>query len=429
MPQFTYAAVDPSGKTFRGELVEADQWRALERIKAMGLYPTQVRVQRGPSAKVDHRTVPKAEQHGHALPWWRRRSISRRALADFTRELATLVESGIPLVRGLQAITRQEKNLALVGVLRQMIGDIEGGLQFSEALSKQPRIFNPLYINLCVAGEQGGALDAALNRLADLLERTEQLKAKVTAAMFYPAAVLLVAAGIIVLLMVAIVPQFQQVFTDMSGGQSLPEFTLFVLGISQALRTHGVLLAAAVLLLPVFYSWAVRFQSVRRWIDQFKLTVPIFGKLYHLVALTRFCRTLGTLLQNGVPVLQCLTIVRESAGNCIVAQAIDRIHAAIQEGEAFTPIMDGIPLFPATLVSMVDVGEQTGTLPSMLGKAAEKYDARVDHAVTGLTALIEPIMIIILAVIVGSIVIAMFLPLIRLMQTGFDDHGGVDPSA
>jgi type IV pilus assembly protein PilC len=183
-----------------------------------------------------------------------------------------------------------------------------------------------------------------------------------------------------------------------------------------------LLIAGIVVVVPVAFRLACRWHGVRLWTDWLKLRLPIFGKLFHLVALTRFCRTLSSLLQNGVPVLQALTIVKQLTGNAILAQAVAQIHAGVKEGEAFTPLMDGLPVFPETLVTMVDVGEQTGALPGMLAKVAENYDDRVDRTVTGLTALIEPILIVFLAVIVGSIVIAMFLPLIRLMQMGFDSQ-------
>jgi type IV pilus assembly protein PilC len=425
MPDFTYAAIDQQGKTIRGHLDVADQVRAIERLKEMGLFPTQILPhpsEAAASRSKSHLFKDRPESPG----WWHRQHLSQRGLADFTRELATLIGSGIPLVKGLRAIARQEQNKSFAATLHQIVYDIESGSQFSEALKSQPRIFERLYVNMCVAGEQGGALDMALTRLADLLERTERLKGKIIAAMFYPVAVLLVAAAIMALLIIWIIPQFQQVFSDISGGRPLPSFTLFILGISHAIRTHLFLLLGIGIVVPFAAKMACRYQRVRFWVDWAKFELPIFGKLYRLMALTRFCRTLGTLLQNGVPVLQALVIVKEMTGNSILAHAVDQIHSAVKEGESFTPVMDGNRVFPATLVSMVDVGEQTGALPDMLTKAADNYDDRVDNTVTGLTALIEPIMIVILAVIVGSIAIAMFLPLIRLMQIGFDDHGAGD---
>jgi type IV pilus assembly protein PilC len=417
MPDYAYAAVDRQGKTFRGNLEETDQSRAIERIKEMGLFPTQV----SPRSERSAPQPTNSSARPQSPPWWRAGRLSPRHLAEFTRELATLVEAGIPLVRGLRAIVRQEKNVSFQATLSQVVYDIESGSQFSEALLNQPRQFKRLYANMCMAGEQSGALDTALARLADLLERTERLKGKVIAAMFYPAAVLLVATAIIALLMIVILPQFQLIFSDLGNGQPLPQFTLFVLGLSQTIRSHALVLLGLAITMVTAVKLACRYPVARLWVDKVKLALPIFGKLYHLVALTRFCRTLSTLLQSGVPVLQSLNIVRETTGNSVLARAVDQIHTAVKEGEAFTPIMDAVPIFPATLVTMVDVGEQTGALPDMLAKAADNYDERVDNTVTGLTALIEPIMIIFLAVIVGSIVIAMFLPLIRIVQVGFDD--------
>lgn len=425
MTDFTYVAVDQTGKTCRGQLREADQIHAIARVKEMGLFPTQL--SSSPTKPTSSKGY-RCENRPENVSWWRRRRLSSRHLADFTRELATLIESGIPLVRGLRAVARQEKNHSFKVALHQIAYDIEGGSQFSEALQNQPKLFKALYVNMCAAGEQSGALDTTLTRLADLLERTERLKGKVKAAMFYPIAVLVVSVCIMALLMIWIIPQFELIFADLSGGRPLPDFTLFVLGISRTVRDHALWLVGLGMSVLFVTRWACKFRGFRFRVDGVKLQLPILGTLFQFVVLTRFCRTLSTLLQSGVPVLQALTIVKETTGNTVLAHAVDKIYVAVKEGESFTPVMDGLKIFPSTLVSMVDVGEQTGALPSLLSKAADKYADRVDNAVAGLTSLIEPVMIVFLAVIVGSIVIAMFLPLIQIMQFGFDSQGGGDSS-
>src|SRR5260221_8410997 len=266
------------------------------------------------------------------------------------------------------------------------------------------------------AGELGGVLEVVLSRLADFMEKAQKIKSKVIAAMFYPVAVLCVAVVILAVLMVWVVPRFKEIFKDMLPGDKLPSFTRFVLGISDAIAHHFIYTSIGMILFVIAFMWFIRTRFGRRLFDKFKLNMPVLGSVINKVAISRFTRTLGTLVSSGVPILQALTIVKETSGNVIIGSAVGAVHESVKEGETITAPLEASNVFPPMVISMVDVGEETGALPEMLLKIADNYDEEVDNAVSAMTSLLEPIMIIFLAVVVGSIVIAMFLPLITLMD-------------
>jgi type IV pilus assembly protein PilC len=268
------------------------------------------------------------------------------------------------------------------------------------------------------AGEIGGVLEVVLRRLSEFMEKAQKIKGKVIAAMFYPCAVITVATGIMAILMIIVIPKFKDVFSGtLTGGKELPQFTQIVLSISDAIRLHIVRTLIIAVIAFILFQIIVHTKVGRRLFDQFKLKIPILGPVISKVAISRFTRTLGTLVSSGVPILQALTIVKETSGNVVIAQAVSDVHESVKEGETITAPLEASRVFPPMVVSMVDVGEQTGALPEMLMKIADSYDEEVDNAVASMTSLLEPIMIVFLAVIVGSIVIAMFLPLIDLMNT------------
>jgi type IV pilus assembly protein PilC len=294
---------------------------------------------------------------------------------------------------------------------------IEGGSTFSEALAQHPKVFKRLFVNMVKAGEIGGVLEVVLRRLSEFMEKAQKIKGKVIAAMFYPCAVIVVATTIMGILMVFVIPKFKEVFAgSLMPGHSLPGFTLFVLGVSDAIRLHIVRTLIILILLFILFQFAIHTKVGRRIFDQFKLKMPVLGPVVSKVAISRFTRTLGTLVSSGVPILQALTIVKETSGNVIIAKAVSDVHESVKEGETITAPLEASRVFPPMVISMVDVGEQTGALPEMLLKIADNYDDEVDNAVSAMTSLLEPIMIVFLALIVGSIVIAMFLPLIDLMN-------------
>jgi type IV pilus assembly protein PilC len=283
-------------------------------------------------------------------------------------------------------------------------------------LAQHPRIFDKLYVNMVKAGELGGVLEIVLTRLAEFQEKSQKIKGKVLSAMVYPLVVLVIAAAILTFLLIFIVPKFQQIFQDALPGKPLPGVTLFVIGCSNLLVTQWYLVLAAIALTVFGYKTLSSMPAGVLFLDQVALRIPVFGDLTSKTAISRFARTLGTLISSGVPILQALNITRDTAGNLVVANAINKIHDSVKEGESVVGPMESSSVFPPMVTSMVQVGEETGQLPDMLVKVADVYEAEVDNVVTGLTSILEPIMIVMLAVIVGTIVIALFMPMVGLIQ-------------
>src|SRR5271170_3478891 len=431
MPKFSYVALDAHGKETKGTIEVASQNEAITRVKEMGFFPTKIAEA---SEKIKEKKfgrkvkgAAKSGKKGVALnlnikiPFLSGR-VKPKVLTTFTRQLATLVDAGLPLLRGLRVLEKQERNATLKRILGELALAIEGGSTFSEALAQHPKVFNRLFVNMVKAGELGGVLEVVLKRLAEFSEKAQKIKGKVKAALFYPIAVLIVAVGIMILLMCFVVPKFKDVFAGM--GFKLPWFTLFVMGVSDIIKNNILMTAGVLALLVIIFLLFIKTNFGRHLWDKFKLHMPALGPVISKVAISRFTRTLGTLVSSGVPILQALTIVRETAGNVIIANAVNKIHESVKEGETITAPMEGSGVFPPMVVSMVDVGEQTGALPEMLMRIADDYDEEVDNAVAAMTSLLEPIMIIFLAVIVGSIVIAMFLPLIAMIGNLSGDSSG-----
>jgi type IV pilus assembly protein PilC len=415
MSNYSYVAVDPRGLEMRGVLEVSDQNEALRRIKEMGLYPTKVlqeRRERSGGRKQSSVKRGRRLAARSAIRFSLGGKVKPAILSVFTRQLATLVEAGMPLVRGFRILQEQETNPRMKEVIGELLFQVEGGIAFAEAVGAQPKVFNKLYVNMVKAGEIGGALEVTLARLSEFLEKAQRIKGKIVGAMFYPCAVLTVAMAILAVLLVYVVPQFKAVFEGLGTGQTLPAFTRFVFDLSDSARQHAPLFAVAAVAAAVLFRLALRTKPGRWSFDLFKLTFPGVGPVFKKAAIARFARTLGTLVSNGVPILQALTIVKETAGNVVVADVIGRVHENVKEGEPIAPTLKASRVFPVMVAGMVDVGEQTGALPELLLKVADNYDQEVDTAVGAMTSLIEPVMIVLLAVIVGSIVIAVFLPII-----------------
>ncbi len=426
MPKYNYVAMDSHGKETRGTLEVSSQNEAIGRVKEMGLFPTKI-------VELDkEKPDKKAGKAAGGKPAGKKKKgagsininipglsgkVKSKVLTTFTRQLATLVDAGLPLLRGLRVLEKQERNPTLKNIIAELALSIEGGSTFSEALAQHPKVFNRLFVNMVKAGELGGVLEVVLNRLSEFMEKAQKIKGKVIAAMFYPVAVLVVAVAILMVLMIKVIPSFEQVFVGMGEGRPLPAFTRLVLGISRAVKDHILIsLGVAAVFIILFVLFKKTKFGRHAW-DKFKLKMPVVGPVVSKVAISRFTRTLGTLVSSGVPILQALTIVKETAGNVIISNAVHSVHESVKEGETITAPLEASGVFPPMVISMVDVGEQTGALPEMLLKIADNYDDEVDNAVAAMTSLLEPIMIVFLAVIVGSIVIAMFLPLIDLMNT------------
>jgi len=437
MPKYNYVAMDAHGKETKGTLEVASQNEAIGRVKEMGLFPTKiVEVDKAKEKEKagDKKVKPaKGAKGGKGkkgagsinikIPGLSGK-VKSKVLTTFTRQLATLVDAGLPLLRGLRVLEKQERNATLKGIIGELALSIEGGSTFSEGLAQHPKVFNRLFVNMVKAGELGGVLEVVLNRLSEFMEKAQKIKGKVIAAMFYPVAVLVVATAILIILMVKVVPSFKSVFEGMLEGSQLPAFTRLVLGISEMVKDHIVYTMIIIIVFVVIFNLFVRTKFGRLLWDKFKLKMPVIGPVISKVAISRFTRTLGTLVSSGVPILQALTIVKETAGNVVVSNAVGSVHESVKEGETITAPLEASGIFPPMVISMVDVGEQTGALPEMLLKIADNYDDEVDNAVAAMTSLLEPIMIVFLAVIVGSIVIAMFLPLIDLMNRVGESGGG-----
>ena len=430
MPKYSYVAMDAHGKETKGTLDVGTQNEAIGRVKEMGLFPTRIVEIEKVKEKPERKAKPgKAGKKGGGMninikiPGLSGK-VKSKTLTTFTRQLATLVDAGLPLLRGLRVLEKQERNPTLKNIISDLALSIEGGSTFSEALAQHPKVFNRLFVNMVKAGELGGVLEVVLTRLSEFMEKAQKIKGKVIAAMFYPVAVLIVATGILIILMVRVVPSFEQVFIGMAEGAQLPAFTRLVLGISRAIKDHILVTMGGLAVFVVLFMLFKRTKFGRRIWDKFKLKMPVIGPVVSKVAISRFTRTLGTLVSSGVPILQALTIVKETAGNVIVGNAVGAVHESVKEGETITAPLEASGVFPPMVISMVDVGEQTGALPEMLLKIADNYDEEVDNAVAAMTSLLEPIMIVFLAVVVGSIVIAMFLPLIDLMNRVGGSEGG-----
>ena len=426
MPKYNYVAMDARGKETKGTLEVTNQNEAIGRVKEMGLFPTKIievdKIKGKSDKKVKAKPAKKAGRKGAAMnltiniPGLSGR-VKSKVLTAFTRQLATLVDAGLPLLRGLRVLEKQERNATLKKIIGDLALSIEGGSTFSEGLAQHPKVFNRLYVNMVKAGELGGVLEVVLTRLAEFMEKAQKIKGKVVAAMFYPVAVITVATVIMGILLTVVIPRFKEVFAGLGEGRPLPKFTRIVLGISAMVKDHFIYTMIGVIAFAILFSLFKRTKFGRHAWDKFKLKVPVLGPVVSKVAISRFTRTLGTLVSSGVPILQALTIVKETSGNVIVGNAVSAVHDSVKEGETITAPLEGSGVFPPMVISMVDVGEQTGALPEMLLKIADNYDEEVDNAVAAMTSLLEPIMIVCLAVVVGSIVIAMFLPLIDLMNT------------
>jgi len=424
MARFNYVALDARGQEASGLLEAASSSAAISQLRQSGYFPTSVieeaiissdgKEARGRTATVARTTKPRAKK---GIVLFQRRKVKSKILMVFTRQLATLIDSGLPLLRSLNVLAKQERDKVMKKTIDKLADSVQSGSTFSDALALHPKIFNNLFVNMVKAGEVGGVLELVLTRLSEFQEKASKIKNKILSAMVYPIIVLTMAMGILVFLLVFIVPRFQVIFQDLLGDKPLPPVTRFVLGVSDFMQHQGLVLFGAVVAIVVIYNFVGSTRRGRLAIDNLKLRMPLFGNLNRKTAISRFARTLGTLVTSGVPILQALNITRETAGNAAIALALGRVHDSVKEGESIVQPLEASKQFPPMVVSMVDVGEETGKLPEMLLKVADVFDDEVDNAVAALTSMLEPIMIVFLAVIVGTIVLALFTPLISIITT------------
>lgn len=442
MPTFQYEALDEAGKPQKGSISAANSEEAIARIRSQGFFPTSVREQKVKKTKSSGGGGGGGGGAGGGgggggggkKKNWTELSITiggvgNKQLTAFTRQLSTLQDAGLPILRSIAILEQQQKPGLLKDSLSEVHEDISSGATLSDSMAKHPRAFNHLYTKMIAAGEVGGVLDLILQRLAEFLEKAAKLRARIISAMIYPAVVISVATVILLGIMIFIVPKFTEIFDDFDV--ELPGLTVFLINFSRWLG--GPLLgengnpdqlipgALWFVLSPLIIYFGMKL--IRKTgpgkvtTDWTMLHLPVVGGLIAKSTIAKFTRTLGTLVNAGVPILDAINITSETTGNFIYARALQRVHASVRQGESFAEPLREAKVCDALVVNMIDVGEETGDLDKMLLKIADNYDEEVDVAVASLVSLLEPVMVVVLGVMVGFIVIAMFLPLIKLMQS------------
>jgi len=419
MPRFAYSAIEQrTGREMSGRLEAHSREAAASQLKRRGFAPLQIK----PS---EVRTVENAEPYSakSILPQKKKtafilgRIVGSKEMAVFTRQLSSLIKAGMPLLRSLEVLARQERNKHFRPIIATLANQVRGGGTFSEALQQHPKVFDRLYVNMVRAGEVGSMLAVVLERLAQFQEKAVRLSGRIRAAMTYPCIILLVAVGIVAALMVFVVPKFETIFSTTLKGQALPFLTQVVVAASTFLKAHALLAVGLIAAVAVSLRFAAKSKCGIRLLDTLSLRIPVVGDLLRKAAIARFARTFGTLLPSGVPILDALRIARDTSANVRIAEAITLVHDRVKEGDSVAAPLRATRVFLDMVPSMVEVGEETGALPEMLIRIADNYDDEVDNSVNALTSLIEPMMIVLMAVMVGTIVIALFLPIVRIIQS------------
>ena len=415
MPTFQYEAMNNVGQPMKGNVDAASSEDAISKIRAMGNFPTKIRESGGKGASKVKKKGPRAA--AASRPTTRRVGhVKVKLLTQFTRQLSTLQDAGLPILRSLRILQEQQKPGPLRVAIRLVAEDVESGLSLSESMGKYPRAFDRLYVNMVRAGELGGVLDLILQRLAEFMERTEALRRKIIGAMIYPVAVIFFALVIVMGLMVFVVPKFKQIFSEQ--GDDLPAITASLLGFSEWIMGGGWLWIIG---LPVGIVMATRILRTTEggslFLDQVKLKIPVLGAITGKSCIARFSRTLGTLLSAGVPILDALAITADTAGNEVYTRALRKVRESIREGESIAKPLRQARVVDSMVTNMIDVGEETGELDNMLTKIADNYEEEVEVMVSGMVSLLEPVMVITLGGIVGYIVVALFMPMVAMMDS------------
>ena len=411
MPVFKYEALDSQGVAIKNEIEALSQKEAVSKIRNMGYFPTKVHT-RGVAKKTAAKAVARPKRRRGAGG-----KVKVKYIAQFARQLSTLQDAGLPILRSLRILQDQQK----AGTFKKVIGyvgdDIEGGSTLSEAMGRCPRAFDRLFVNMVAAGETGGVLDLILSRVADFMEKAQKLKARVKSAMVYPCVVLGAAFTILLMLMWKVIPQFETVLTEMTGGVPLPKITRVVLAIADWIATQygWVFLLATPFAIIFLLRLMKQFRPGRLVLDTIKLKLPVLGQLSSKIAVTRWTRTLGTLIGAGVPILDAINVTRETAGNEVFSNMLGNVHNSIRQGDTFAGPLRQSKTADLIVSNMVAVGEETGDLDKMLLKVADNYDEQVDVLVASLMSLLEPIMILMLGAVVMIIVLSIFLPMITII--------------
>jgi len=399
MPTFAYEGRTRQGQVKKGVIEAATEAAAMMQLRAQSIIPTSVRPKTARSFELN----------------FMKKKVTTRDLVVFTRQFATMIDAGLPLVQCLDIQAEQQQNKTFGETLARVKADVEQGSTFAESLGRHPRTFDELYVNLVTAGEIGGVLDTILNRLSAYLEKADQLKRKVKSAMVYPTTVMVVAIGVLTLLLVKVIPVFEKMFADFGG--ELPAPTQMVINVSNWLQAYLPFLTVVIVAIVVAYIQARRRSPRFRYqTDAIYLKLPVFGPLLKKVAVARFSRTFSTMLSSGVPILDALDICAKTSGNRVIESGLQKTKAAISEGKTIAEPLKAVGVFPSMVVQMIGVGEQTGAMDSMLSKLADFYDDEVDAAVAGLTSMLEPLMMVFLGGSIGTILIAMYLPIFKIAE-------------
>ncbi|MCX5658750.1 MAG: type II secretion system F family protein [Planctomycetota bacterium] len=430
MPTFSYEALDEAGKPTKDTIVAANTEEAIARIRSKKLFPTSVREQKvakkksgggagaGPPGTPGGGKKPKSSLSNISIG-----GVSRKGLTTFTRQLSTLQDAGLPILRSLSILEQQQKPGLFKNIIAGVHEDVSSGSTLSDAMAQHPKAFDRLYCKMIAAGEVGGVLDLILQRLAEFMEKAAKLKGRIIGAMIYPAVVISVAALIVTGIMLLIVPKFEKIFEDFQT--TLPPLTLFLMRLSRwlggTLYPSQMIPGAVFIVVGPFVAFFV-LKFVRKTplgkaiVDTGVLYLPVAGKLITKSTIARFTRTLGTLINAGVPILDAILITRDTTANYVYVKALDKVHDSVRQGESFAEPLRQSKTCDSIVVNMIDVGEETGDLDKMLMKIADNYDEEVDVMVDSLVSLLEPIMVVLLGAIVGFIVVALFLPMVKLIS-------------
>ncbi|MCR4290607.1 MAG: type II secretion system F family protein [Candidatus Scalindua sp.] len=411
MPIFKFQAVDNKGATIKDKVEALSSEEAIEAIRDKGFYPTDIK-------QLKDKTVTEsttAKKHKRSLSSITIGRVSDKQINPFTRQLSTLQNADIPIVQSLTILETQMRKGLLKNAVGEIIADIKGGDTLSIAMSKHPKVFDKLYVNIINAGEISGTLDAILERLATYREKMQKLKRKIISAMMYPTTVILASAAILTAIMMFIIPRFAKMFQEM--GVPLPWLTAALISVSNFLFDYWYSIFGIPVAVFIIFKSLGKIYKCRLIIDSLKFKIPVFGKLINKAVVSKFARTLATLISSGVPILEALNNVRNVTGNLAMSKAVNRIHDSIREGESIARPLRESKICEGMVVNMVEIGEQTGELDTMLSKIADNYDNDIDSLVESLTSMLEPFIVIFLGISVGTIVIALFLPLIKLMNS------------
>ncbi|HEY3242388.1 MAG TPA: type II secretion system F family protein [Phycisphaerae bacterium] len=418
MPTFMYEAMNPAGQEVKDEVEAINTEDALGKIRNLGYFPTRIR-EKGGKKKVTTGGKKRATTISFG-------KVKTKTVVQFTRQLSTLQDAGLPILRSLNILEQQQRPGLMKNILRGVCEDVEGGSTLSEAFGKHPKAFNRLYVNMVAAGETGGVLDVILQRLAEFLEKAQRLKRKVIGAMIYPTVVITFAVAIVSGIMVFVIPKFKDIFNDFNT--QLPKMTVMLISVADWF-VHGTPPGWCVVLFSpigfyLFFKLLRQSKGGRYVSDYTLLRIPILGTILEKTAVARFTRTLGTLVNAGVPILEAINITRDTSGNEVYARALQSVHDAIREGDTFANPLRAAKVCDGIVINMIDVGEETGDLDKMLLKIADNYDDEVDTLVGSLVSLLEPVMVVVLGGIVGFIVVSLFLPLVALINSVSSQNSG-----